>query len=142
MTVNQGGFCASSSSSRSWNCGVLNVFYTITTNQSHPSVTLGSFNCDIVNRSIYSTVFDIPVALIGILGYLVLGALAQVCRKKAERKTFLLLAALVGLALHCVLPTLRIRSGGMVCTVPVIVGDYFIHHNFGGTLVASSNRSS
>jgi len=25
----------------------------------------GSFNCDIVNRSIYSTVFDIPVALIG-----------------------------------------------------------------------------
>src|SRR5882724_9620439 len=57
----------------------------------------GSFNCDIVNRSIYSTVLDIPVALIGILGYLVLGAVAELCRKRTERKTFLLVTALVGL---------------------------------------------
>jgi uncharacterized membrane protein len=27
------------------------------------------FNCDIVNRSVYSSVFGIPVALIGMLGY-------------------------------------------------------------------------
>ena len=28
-----------------------------------------SFNCDIVNRSTYSTIFGVPVALIGIAGY-------------------------------------------------------------------------
>jgi uncharacterized membrane protein len=58
----------------------------------------GNLNCDIVNRSIYSKVFEIPVALIGILGYLALLILAQVCRKKTERKTLLLSAAIVGLA--------------------------------------------
>ena len=31
-----------------------------------------SFNCDIVNRSTYSTIAGIPVALVGILGYLTL----------------------------------------------------------------------
>ncbi|SRR6266496_368749 len=57
----------------------------------------GNFNCDIVNRSIYAKVFGFPVALIGILGYLVLLGLAQLNRKRPER-TFLLLSALVGLA--------------------------------------------
>ena len=57
----------------------------------------GNFNCDIVNRSIYSKVFEIPVALIGILGYLALLILARLCRTKAERKTFLLMTAILGL---------------------------------------------
>jgi len=57
----------------------------------------GNFNCDIVNRSIYSTVFDVPVALIGILGYVLLGVLAQVCSKRAEAKKILLLASVAGL---------------------------------------------
>ncbi len=57
----------------------------------------GNLNCDIVNRSIYSQIFGIPVALIGILGYVGLLALAQLCRKKAEGRTFLLVAALAGL---------------------------------------------
>jgi uncharacterized membrane protein len=56
----------------------------------------GNFNCDIVNRSIYSKVFEVPVALIGILGYVVLLILAQLSRKKTERKTFLLIAAILG----------------------------------------------
>ena len=57
----------------------------------------GNFNCDIVNRSIYSKIFEIPVALIGIAGYLALLILAQMCRKKTERKTFLLTTAVAGL---------------------------------------------
>src|SRR6476661_11156546 len=43
-----------------------------------------SFNCDIVNRSIYSTVSGIPVAMIGIVGYLGLLLLATFYRNKAE----------------------------------------------------------
>jgi len=58
----------------------------------------GKFNCDIVNRSIYSAVYDVPVALIGILGYAAVAGLARFCSKKAQGKTFLLLAALGGLA--------------------------------------------
>lgn len=56
-----------------------------------------NFNCDIVNRSIYSTVAGIPVALIGILGYVALLALATVYRSKAETPVFLLAGSLAGL---------------------------------------------
>src|SRR5437762_1887187 len=41
-----------------------------------------SFNCDLVNRSTYSTVFGVPVALIGILGYLLIFVLATLYRDK------------------------------------------------------------
>ena len=57
----------------------------------------GNFNCDMVNRSIYSTLFGVPVALIGILGYLALFVVATVRRNQAETPTVLLLASLVGL---------------------------------------------
>lgn len=57
-----------------------------------------SFNCDIVNRSAYSTVLGVPVALIGILGYLLILALATVYREKAETAGMLLVASLGGLA--------------------------------------------
>ncbi|MDP3985559.1 MAG: vitamin K epoxide reductase family protein [bacterium] len=33
-----------------------------------------SFNCDIVNRGPYSELFGIPIALIGVIGYVLLGA--------------------------------------------------------------------
>ena len=56
-----------------------------------------SFNCDIVNRSIYSTVFGIPDALIGILGYGLLLALATLYRTKAEAPYIILIAATAGL---------------------------------------------
>jgi len=56
-----------------------------------------TFNCDMVNRSIYSVVFGIPVALIGILGYGVLLVLAALYRAKAEISLMLLVAALAGL---------------------------------------------
>ena len=43
-----------------------------------------SFNCDLVNRSPYSMFHGIPVALLGILGYLLILSLATVYREKAE----------------------------------------------------------
>ena len=57
-----------------------------------------TFNCDLVNRSSYSTVFGVPVALIGIVGYLVILAFATVYREKAETPFLLAAAALAGLA--------------------------------------------
>lgn len=56
------------------------------------------FNCDIVNRSEYSTVLGIPVAAIGVGGYGVLFALATVYRSRMQTPPYLLVAALVGLA--------------------------------------------
>jgi uncharacterized membrane protein len=55
-----------------------------------------SFNCDLVNRSQYSVVRGVPVALVGILGYLFLLSLATVYREKAETPFMLAAAALVG----------------------------------------------
>jgi vitamin-K-epoxide reductase (warfarin-sensitive) len=56
-----------------------------------------NFNCDIVNRSIYSEVMGIPVAGIGIAGYLALLVLATVLRARAEAPPLLLLGSLAGL---------------------------------------------
>src|ERR1700687_6520052 len=56
-----------------------------------------SFNCDIFNRSIYSTVLGVPDALIGIVGYGLLLALATFYRTKAETPLMLLIASTVGL---------------------------------------------
>lgn len=56
-----------------------------------------SFNCDIVNRSEYSAVAGVPVALIGILGYIGLLAFATLYREKAETPGILVLGSAVGL---------------------------------------------
>jgi vitamin-K-epoxide reductase (warfarin-sensitive) len=56
-----------------------------------------NFNCDIVNRSIYSEMMGIPVAGIGIAGYLVLLVLATLYRAKAETPALLLWGSLAGL---------------------------------------------
>lgn len=56
-----------------------------------------AFNCDLVNRSEYSVVAGVPVALIGILGYLMLLALATVYRQKAETPVLLLILSAAGL---------------------------------------------
>ena len=75
----------------------VSLYYHYDTSESSFCDFGGKFNCDIVNRSIYSHVGPIPVALIGILGYLSLAALSHLCRKRAHGKTFLLVASLVGL---------------------------------------------
>jgi vitamin-K-epoxide reductase (warfarin-sensitive) len=56
------------------------------------------FNCDIVNRSQYSSLMGIPVAGIGFVGYGVLLALATIYRSHAETPLRLLGAAGAGLA--------------------------------------------
>ena len=57
-----------------------------------------NFNCDIVNRSTYSTIAGFPVATIGILGYLATLLLATVYRSKPEVPAVLAIASLAGLA--------------------------------------------
>jgi vitamin-K-epoxide reductase (warfarin-sensitive) len=57
-----------------------------------------SFNCDIVNRSIYSTVLGVPVAAIGIAGYFGLFSLATFHRERNETAMLLITASMVGLA--------------------------------------------
>lgn len=56
------------------------------------------FSCDIVNRSIYSTIEGIPVAGIGVAGYAALFMLATFSKSRAETPNRLLGAALAGLA--------------------------------------------
>jgi vitamin-K-epoxide reductase (warfarin-sensitive) len=56
-----------------------------------------TFNCDTVNRSIYSVVYGVPVALIGVLGYTALLLLSTLYRSKAETPAMLLLGAAAGL---------------------------------------------
>ena len=56
-----------------------------------------SFNCDIVNRSIYSVVLGIPVALIGILGYAAIWVLSTRYRTRTTTPAMLLLASVAGL---------------------------------------------
>jgi uncharacterized membrane protein len=56
-----------------------------------------AFNCDIVNRSEYSTVAGVPVALMGIVGYALIFAFATVYREKAETPLLLVIASLAGL---------------------------------------------
>ena len=56
-----------------------------------------SFNCDLVNRSAYSTVLGMPVALIGIVGYLLVATLATVYRNQAQTPILLLIASIGGL---------------------------------------------
>ncbi len=72
----------------------------------------GEFNCDIVNRSIYSrfpaeSSHAVPVALIGLAGYIALAVLAFFRGKIA--KALLLLAALGGLAFSLYLTYIEAR---------------------------------
>ena len=56
-----------------------------------------TFNCDLVNRSAYSTVLGVPVALVGIVGYILVAALATVYRNQAQTPVLLLVASAGGL---------------------------------------------
>lgn len=57
-----------------------------------------NFNCDIVNRSTFSTVAGIPVALIGIIGYLVVLTLATLFRNHSGSAAMLGMGSIGGLA--------------------------------------------
>jgi len=55
-----------------------------------------NFNCDIVNRSIYAQVWKIPVAGIGLAGYIALLILARKPRECRVASALLVLGALAG----------------------------------------------
>ena len=56
-----------------------------------------NFNCDIVNRSTYSAIFGVPVALIGVIGYVALLVLATLHRDQDQTPTRLAVASMAGL---------------------------------------------
>jgi uncharacterized membrane protein len=72
-------------------------------------------NCDIVNRSAYSSILGIPVALIGILGYAALAGLAIVYRERRETPPMLFGAAAAGLAFALYLTYIEARVLGVYC---------------------------
>jgi len=73
------------------------------------------FNCDIVNRSEYSTILKIPVALIGMLGYGALAGLATVYRDRRETPAILFGGAAAGLAFALRLTYIEARVLGVWC---------------------------
>jgi len=74
-----------------------------------------TFNCDIVNRSAYSSILGIPVALIGILGYGALAGLATVHRERRDTPALLLGGAVAGLAFALYLTYIEGRVLGVWC---------------------------
>jgi uncharacterized membrane protein len=92
-----------------------------------------SFNCDMVNRSIYSVVLGVPVALIGLLGYAALLVFSTLYRRSAQTPALLLLGSLAGLgfalyltyvenfilAVWCVL---CLSSLGLILAIAVLSG--------------------
>lgn len=55
------------------------------------------FDCDLVNRSEYSSLMGIPVAGIGVVGYLALFGLSWRCRSRGESPGWLLATSAAGL---------------------------------------------
>ena len=100
-----------------------------------------SFNCDIVNRSVYSTVLGIPDALIGILGYGLLLALATFYRTKAETPFMLLIASTGGLGFALYLTYIEkfvLATWCILCLSSLTL--IFLITGFSSFLVAASLR--
>ena len=74
-----------------------------------------AFNCDIVNRSEYSTVLGIPVALIGLLGYGAVLGLATVYRERRDTPSLIFAGAAAGLAFALYLTYIEARVLGVWC---------------------------
>lgn len=74
-----------------------------------------TFNCDIVNRSAYSTVLGIPVALIGFLGYGVVLLLATAYRERHDTPGRILAGTAAGLAFALYLTYIEARVLGVWC---------------------------
>jgi uncharacterized membrane protein len=76
-----------------------------------------SFNCDFVNRSRYSEIMGIPVAVIGLAGYLLILALATYYRKNADTPLLLSAAGIAGLAFSLYLTYIEARILTVWCVI-------------------------
>ena len=98
------------------------------------------WDCGIVNKSPYAVLAGIPVALLGIAGYLLMGALAW---RRAYR--LLLLVTLVGLGFSLYLARIEAHVLGVWCIYCVIsLGDIAIITliTLATTLAATFRKSS
>lgn len=73
------------------------------------------WDCGIVNHSPYAEIRDVPVAAIGIAGYLLIGIIALL-----RRRGLLLLVALTGMAFALYLTTIEAKILGVWCLYCVI----------------------
>jgi len=78
-----------------------------------------TFNCDIVNRSEYSEILGIPVALIGMVGYVAVLGLATVYRERRETPSLIFASASAGLAFALYLTYIEGRVLGVWCIMCV-----------------------
>ena len=74
-----------------------------------------TFNCDIVNRSEYSEILGMPVALIGMVGYAAILGLATVYRERRETPALIFAGASAGLAFALYLTYIEGRVLGVWC---------------------------
>src|ERR1700721_2097679 len=74
-----------------------------------------AFNCDIVNRSEYSSILGVPVALIGMLGYAALAGLATVYRERRETPAGVFGGAAAGLVFALYLTYIEGHVLGVWC---------------------------
>ena len=72
-----------------------------------------NFNCDVVNRSVYSHIGPVPVAAIGLMGYAALFVLSR-ARQRAAR-VLMVLGALAGLAFALYLTYIEAYVLGVWC---------------------------
>jgi vitamin-K-epoxide reductase (warfarin-sensitive) len=79
-----------------------------------------TFNCDIVNRSEYSSILGVPVALIGMLGYAALAGLATMYRERVEAPTLLFGGAGAGLIFALYLTYIEGHILGVWCILCLI----------------------
>ena len=76
-----------------------------------------TFNCDVVNRSSYSKLYGIPVAAIGIAGYIVLALLALKDRANRTASTLLVILSLGALGFSAYLTYIEARVLYTYCIV-------------------------
>lgn len=78
-----------------------------------------TFNCDLVNRSIYSSIFGVPVALIGLLGYALIVVLSRVAVRNRTAAGVLLASSLAGLGFALYLTYIEARVLAVWCILCV-----------------------
>ena len=83
--------------------------------ETQPCSINEKWDCGIVNHSPYAEIRGVPVATIGIAGYLLIGVIALM-----RRRAFLLLASLAGMAFALYLTNLEAKVLGVWCLYCVI----------------------